>query len=182
MRFAAALVHDVTEDADWDEARLVEVLGDGAERRMALVRFATEPSKDVQWRARNNTTVDMLVDAARDERALVTADMGHNLRSLLRALHKGAGSLDGTASWSARAVLARPCPGKGSCGLRPNVPTGRLEPSPRINSGSGTVARTTPKQLNGSVALQRTGRTVLRTTSATCMSRATVFSGTMRKR
>ena len=88
---AAALVHDVIEDTDWDEARLAQALGDEAERCMALVRFATEMPKDVPWRARKEAVVAKLADAARDERALVIADKGHNLRSLLRALRKRGG-------------------------------------------------------------------------------------------
>lgn len=92
---AAALVHDVMEDTDWTEAMLAEALGEEAERCLALVRFATEPPKDVSWHARKAAVVAKLAGATRDERALVIADKGHNLRSLLRALRKR-----GEAAWT----------------------------------------------------------------------------------
>ena len=85
---AAALVHDVIEDTDWDETRLSAALGAGSDHCMALVRFATELPKDVPWHTRKAAVVSKLAGADRDARALVIADKGHNLRSLLQALRQ----------------------------------------------------------------------------------------------
>jgi len=92
---AAALVHDIIEDTEWDETMLAEALGEGADHCLALVRFATEPPKDTPWRARKAAVVTKLAGAARDSRALVIADKGHNLRSLLQALRTR-----GEAAWA----------------------------------------------------------------------------------
>ena len=73
---------------EWTEAMLAEVLGAQAERCLSLVRFATESPKDVPWHTRKAAVVTKLAGATRDERALVIADKGHNLRSLLRALRR----------------------------------------------------------------------------------------------
>ena len=92
---AAALLHDVIEDTEWTEAMVAEVMGAQAAPCLALVRFATEPPKEVPWRTRKAAVVAKLAGATRDERALVIADKGHNLRSLLRALRAR-----GEAAWT----------------------------------------------------------------------------------
>ena len=92
---AAALVHDVIEDTDWNETRLAKALGAESDRCLALVRFATEMPKDVSWHDRKAAVVAKLVGADRDARALVIADKGHNLRSLLHALRQR-----GNAAWA----------------------------------------------------------------------------------
>ena len=92
---AAALLHDVIEDTEWTEAMVAEVMGAQAAPCLALVRFATEPPKEVPWRTRKAAVVAKLAGATHDERALVIADNSHNLRSLLRAL-RGRGE----AAWT----------------------------------------------------------------------------------
>ena len=76
---AAALVHDVIANTEWDERMLAAELGEGAERCLPLVRFATELSMDVSLHDRK-VTETKLAEAPRVGLALVIADESHNLR------------------------------------------------------------------------------------------------------
>ena len=78
---AAALVHDVLEDTDYSETKLVEELGDEV---VAIVRAVTE-DKTLAWEARKAAYVQSIRIAAPEAKAVSIADKIHNLRSILVA-------------------------------------------------------------------------------------------------
>lgn len=74
---AAALLHDVLEDTDTQEAELKECFGG----RVAGLVSAESEDKSKSWHERKHTTVEHLRHACRDEKILMLGDKLSNMRS-----------------------------------------------------------------------------------------------------
>lgn len=77
---AAALLHDVVEDAGVTEEQLKEAFG---QRVTALVMAETE-DKTKSWLERKSATIEHLKQASREEKILVLGDKLSNIRSTAR--------------------------------------------------------------------------------------------------
>lgn len=77
---AAAVLHDVVEDAGVKEGELREIFGD---RVTGLVMAETE-DKTKSWAERKAATLDHLLHASREEKILVLGDKLSNIRSTAR--------------------------------------------------------------------------------------------------
>jgi (p)ppGpp synthase/HD superfamily hydrolase len=88
---AAAILHDVLEDTAVTEAELRAEFG---ERIVELVLWASETKKDaagrpIPWELRKQAKVEKLRKAPGEARAIVLADLLHNLHACLEDLRAG---------------------------------------------------------------------------------------------
>ena len=77
---AAALLHDVIEDAGVTKEELEEKFGS----RVAFLVESESEDKSRSWMERKGTTVEHLKSATRDEKILALADKLSNIRSTVR--------------------------------------------------------------------------------------------------
>jgi len=76
---AAALVHDVLEDTDFGEERLVEELGEVV---VSIVRGVSE-NKALVWEDRKEKYAKTIKQASEETKAVSIADKIHNLQSMI---------------------------------------------------------------------------------------------------
>lgn len=77
---AAGILHDTVEDTPLTLEDIKEEFGT---KIVEIVEGSSEPDKSLPWKARKEHTIEFLITASEEIRAVVCADKLHNIRSII---------------------------------------------------------------------------------------------------
>lgn len=77
---AAALLHDVLEDTDFDKSKLEKEVG----KEVYKIVLAVSEDKDMEWEERKQKYIDTVINSPEEVKFVSIADKIHNLESLIK--------------------------------------------------------------------------------------------------